>query len=327
MKVDTDTHPLPAIWSNVYGAARTLLAMGTLATLLANDTQTLFVASESGAGAPTSALHRLGLFWMMDGCLEAAHVFAALSLVVVASGWRPRWTGVIHWWISFSFACACVPLDGGDHVASVLTLLLLPMTLLDPRRSHWDPPAVPRGAAAGVRWALGRALLTLVRLQVALIYFHAAIAKVAIAEWKNGTVLYYWLTDPMVGVPSFAHGWLDTLLASPWVVVPATWSALVLELLLFMALTMSRRHRAPLLVIGLVFHASIVLAFGLVSFFFSMAAALVLLIRPWEQPFSFPWAPSSAPARMRHVQSGFSRGDVPDRSESGGASSRRSNHS
>jgi len=35
------------------------------------------------------------------------------------------------------------------------------------------------------------------------VYFHAATAKLAMEEWLNGTVLYYWLNDPVVGLSNW----------------------------------------------------------------------------------------------------------------------------
>src|SRR5437588_12362569 len=52
--------------------------------------------------------------------LALGQAIAATILLVVASGWRPRLTGVPHWWISYSFAVSATIPDGGDQVIQIL---------------------------------------------------------------------------------------------------------------------------------------------------------------------------------------------------------------
>ncbi|MFH6682314.1 hypothetical protein RI119_04800 [Bacillus amyloliquefaciens] len=71
--------------------------------------------------------------------IEIVKAVCICILILVVIGWRPRLTGFFHWWISYSFQNSAVTLDGGDQVAAVFTLLLLPLTLTDPRKWHWSP--------------------------------------------------------------------------------------------------------------------------------------------------------------------------------------------
>lgn len=50
---------------------------------------------------------------------------AIVLLIIIASGWRPRFTGIIHWWICYSLQNSALTLDGGEQVSAVITLLLI----------------------------------------------------------------------------------------------------------------------------------------------------------------------------------------------------------
>jgi antimicrobial peptide system SdpB family protein len=278
---------IDALCTNVYGWGRTLLALGNIITLSLTDAITLFRPLHKtifdGSSVPT---FKVNLFSLLSGHLEIARWLAVGVLLVVASGWRPRVTGVLHAWVASSFAAACIVLDGGDQVAAVLSLLLVPVTLCDGRRWHWDPS--PTSTASPTREHLRTVILKstclMIRLQVAFIYFHAAVEKFKVTEWSDGTALYYWLTNPTVGLPDWL-GWLRGAFSYEIVVVVATWGTILLETALFMALVAGRTYKRILLPIAVMFHVAIIFSFGLVSFFFSMAGALVLFLRPWNEPW------------------------------------------
>src|SRR5207249_9170105 len=114
---------------------------------------------------------------------------------------------------------------------------------------------------------------------------HAAVAKWSVAEWSNGTILYYWFNDPFIGAPSWLKPLMMPVLTSPFVAI-LTWGSLVLEIMLFTALVMPKKRRAIMLIAGILFHGAIALTMGLVSFGIAMSAALVLYLRPVESEFS-----------------------------------------
>jgi antimicrobial peptide system SdpB family protein len=265
-------------WTRSLGWARTLLALGTLLTLVFNDISTLF-------GTPDGLLHdkhaiswfaSANLFVLGSMHLEWARWLAVLILAVTASGWRPRITAFPHWWITWSLWTACIPVDGGDQLGAVLTLLLLPVALTDTRKSHWQHTVSHIRAVWQIRFASVAVILC--RVQVAAVYFHAAIGKLGVEEWRDGTAVWYWFLDPAIGAPRWAHDVLAKALANPWIVVGITWGTIALELLLAAALFYSMRYRKQLFPCALLFHVGIVLVHGLASFAFAMAAALVLLL-------------------------------------------------
>ena len=272
-------------WTNVYGLARSMLAAATLLTLLTNPAGELFhplVVDDPGV-IDRRAIDGLSLFLLAREHLGLAKLVAIILLLLVVSGWRPRLTALPHWWISYSFAASASVIDGGDLVAATLSLLLLPLALTDPRRTHW------RGIGDGSAWASVAAQtgLLLLRFQVSVIYLFAAVLKIRNEEWSNGTALHYWWTHPKFGTWG-PFRWLTDLIGPTRLVVPLTWSFLVLELGLAFALVAPVRLRNRLLPVAVLFHVGIALVHGLPTFALTMSAALVLYLRPVWRPFEMP---------------------------------------
>ncbi|HEY8174736.1 MAG TPA: sporulation-delaying protein SdpB family protein [Gemmatimonadaceae bacterium] len=277
-----------APWTNVYGLARSLIALGTLGTLVFSHSTSIFRRAVGIDRVPQCSGLAHGSYFCLfgSGHLELARWIAVVLLTVVVTGWRPRFTGIVHWWLSVSLAVSGVLVDGGDQVAQVLTLLLLPVTVTDRRKWHWQraPTAEQTGELARL---VAVSALLIIRIQVAAIYFHAAVAKMAVTEWRNGTAVYYWFTDPMFGLPEYLRPIVMPVITHGVGVTLLTWGPMLLETLLFMALLMEKRHRWLLFYAGISFHAAIAVVHGLLSFAFAMWGALILFLRPIEKEFSF----------------------------------------
>jgi antimicrobial peptide system SdpB family protein len=270
-------------WTNAVGLARSLAALCTLSTLLLNSSTTLIRTTANGFAC--DGLRRFGLFCVVGPAhLELGRFLLVFLLGLVVIGWRPRWTAIPHWYAAMSFLTSVQLIDGGDQVAVVISLLLIPVALTDPRHWHWEsPPASSPLWHLVVAWA---ALLA-IRVQAAGVYFHAAVGKLKVEEWVDGTAVYYWFTDPNVGMADWMRPFLLPLLHTGTGVSLLTWGSLLIEFLLFTGLTMDRRLRKPLLVVGITFHGLISLVHGLVSFGFAMWALLVLYLWPVEEPVAF----------------------------------------
>ncbi|MFK7846784.1 MAG: sporulation-delaying protein SdpB family protein, partial [Rhodothermales bacterium] len=279
------------IYTNVYGLARSLLAIGTLLTLVFNSSDVLFRPNGVLMTEAFGDTHPL-LAYSLFSLLPFEHViFARLIgigiLLLVITGWRPRFTGIFHWWVTVSFSTSSIVVDGGDQIASILCLLLIPVTLADSRKSHWVEHKEQRNVNLGSQVLHVNALIALfvIKLQVAVVYFHAAVGKTMVTEWVNGTVLYYWFIDPVFGMTPWLRDLAVGALASPYVSVFGTWGVIIFEILLFGALFMTPKGKKVMFFLGLLFHASIIVVHGLVSFFFSMGAALILYLWPIEKSF------------------------------------------
>ncbi|MUK90366.1 hypothetical protein GMD78_18490 [Ornithinibacillus sp. L9] len=278
-------------WTNVYGFSRSLLALATALTLVFNDINLLFKPS---AGREYFPLCNNNISFFCIGpndyfTLSVLKWIAIICLLVVASGWRPKFTGIIHWWISYSMNISATTIDGGEQVAAVITFLLIPITLTDRRKWHWQ--SMEKEDTANSDKLIYSKIIALVsynaiRVQVAIIYFHATVAKLFEETWLNGTAVYYYLNDPMLGLNPFLLTFINPILSSPLVVV-ATWGTLILQTLLFTALFSSKKYWRSFLIIALLLHEVIAVMFGLISFSLVMIGALVLYLRPLEDKFRF----------------------------------------
>lgn len=273
-------------WTNVYGVGRTLLALSTLLTLVFTREEVLFTPALDIEHVPVCVGlgGRLSLFCALEPRLALARWLPIAIMIVVASGWRPRLTGLLHWWVCFSLVNSLLLIDGGDHVALVLSTLLLPITLTDPRASHFARRSLD-DAAAGAPGETVRRLVAAfahiaIRFQLAILYLHAAFAKCAVTEWQNGTAIYYWLVDPQYGVADWLQPVVLPLLRLPYVVAPVTWGVIALEFALFAGLLADRRYRPLLLCAGLLLHGGIAVLHGLISFSLAMSGALILFLCP-----------------------------------------------
>ncbi|WP_164016003.1 sporulation-delaying protein SdpB family protein [Pyxidicoccus trucidator] len=283
--------------TNVLGLARTTLALSTMGTLLFSSASDIFRPAVGMPEVPhCGGLTRAGLFCVAGATnLELARWLAVALLAVVASGWRPRVTGVLHWYVASSLFTSGVLVDGGDQAATVLSCLLIPLTLTDPRRWHWEPPveAADDPAVSGTRLSsmvarfIALTCLWAIRLQVAGIYFQAGVSKLRVTEWRDGTAVYYWFTDPWFGFAEPVRSLVMPVLTSGAAITAITWGSIALEVFLFAGLLATRRTRGVLLALGISFHAAIALVHGLLSFAMVMWAALILFLRPVEEEFGW----------------------------------------
>ncbi len=279
-------------WTNIYGTARSILALSSAMTLLSTPLAALFHPIAGGSGVHPSCVlgaQRMGLFCQAQDHMGFARWLAIGILLVVATGFRPRWTAIPHWWIALSISDNATLIEGGDQLTANLALLMIPIALTDPRKWHWQP-APTRSDSLGSDAAKLVAVTArlLIQLQVAVVYFHAAVGKLGVEEWKDGTVLYYWLLHPTFGAPHWLSPVVSWSLKNGAFVAMLTWGVIALEYLLSAALFMPKRFWPFLLVGGFGLHAGIVLIHGLFSFGMVMFAALILYLRPWERPFTRP---------------------------------------
>lgn len=251
--------------------------------MLLNGTDTLF---RLGIGVSErvhcGSLASFSLYCLVpEPHLEVARYTTIAVLVLVMIGWRPRVTGILHFYVAYSFHSASILVDGGEQVSAVLTFLLIPVTLTDSRRFHWANIAViPRPRLRHlINKSIAISALIAIRVQISVIYLNAATAKTNVPEWLDGTAMYYWLNNPYVGLPLSLQPAFEPLLTSI-LVAPLTWSVLVLELLLAGALFMPPAPRVTIVAAGILFHIAIVFLMGISSFAIAMIGALVLYLWP-----------------------------------------------
>ncbi|MFF4159235.1 sporulation-delaying protein SdpB family protein [Streptomyces sp. NPDC001678] len=303
------TRAIPLPWGNAYGLARTLLALGTAATLAFSSSATLFRPVVTIGEYPLcQGMTAGGAFCLVPrGQFDLLRWLCVAALLVVASGWRPRITALPHAYISFSVFSGIAIGDGGDQITWILSLLLALVALGDGRHWHWQRHwRTPRGPAADDEpvsrvtrgWALlGTSAWVIARLQMALLYFQASVAKLPHTEWADGSAMYYWANNSSFGFPEWIRPLTDPVVHSPVGVAALSWLPIALELALAASPLMSQRARWALLPLGIAFHLGIALLMGLWSFALAMGAGLFLLLSPVGH--HFPLVPSHRSGKGR----------------------------
>lgn len=266
--------------TNVYGISRSLLALGLLLTLVFNSTDILFQFDEVFIkNVKLNPLFNFNYFYIFRDNLLLSKLIAILILLTVIIGIYPRYTVILHWWLSISFFSSALVIDGGDQISAILTLFLIPFGLTDNRKWHWSK--FEKNISDYYKIFLFFNLFT-IRVQASVVYFFAAALKMKEPHWQDGTVLYYWFTHPVFGANDFIYTITKPLIESPIIAI-ITWSVILLEIVLSMALVMKKSYRKYLFVIGVLFHFAIIIIHGLFSFFFSITALLVIYLLPIDE--------------------------------------------
>ncbi len=285
-----DEHFTHNMYNNVMASARSLIALSLLLTLLINPIDNCFLQiggdSANSLMKIDSLINRFNFFFLFGfKNLQIMYWVAILVLCLVILGVYPRFTCLVHWWVQYSFINSSSAVEGGDQIASNLLLLLIPIYILDSRKSHWIN--LNKSDISFYKLIFSNMWFKFIRLQMAVIYFHAAIGKFNVQEWANGTAIYYWLNDPFFKMPDYLEGITNLLLSNSIIITMVTWGSILLELLLFTGLFMEKKYRKYLFVLGICFHFSILLYFGLVSFFISISGGLVMYLCSMDEPIDF----------------------------------------
>lgn len=250
---------------------RSVLALAQLSVVLFTPMSALFVPTAATATGVRCEGVRAVSPWCVGGPGPGLAVTIAV-LSVAASGYRPRWTCVPHWYVTAGMAMSMPLAHGGDRVAQVATMLLVPICLGDPRRWQWSRVVAPlppwwRGSAFAAHWAL--------RVQVVAVYAAAVAAKLGDAEWRGGTALRLVAVDPVSGFPAPVVELLDPLLDSA-AVVPLTWSVMAVQVVIAVGVLIGGRTGRVALVAGVALHVAIGTLMRLPSFGLVMVAVLVV---------------------------------------------------
>jgi len=254
--------------------ARTLIAAAQLSVLLATRWDALFVATGAAdAGPECEGVSEVGAYCLLrgTGSTDPATIVIIVGLMVVLSGYLPRYMGLVHVWLTISLSSSITLPDGGESVAQIVVLLLAVVTLADPRTNHWQPDRWTRSALVPVAWATGH----IIRLQLVWIYVNAAVTKTAVTEWKDGTAIYYLTMDPMFGTAGPLAGLFDAVAYTPVGALAMSWGAIVIEVSIALLLLGPARHR-PLAFWGSVLlHGLFIVMIGLWSFALVMIGAVL----------------------------------------------------
>ncbi|WP_329568970.1 sporulation-delaying protein SdpB family protein [Kitasatospora sp. NBC_01266] len=274
-----------------FGWGRTLLALAHVLTLALTGPAYLMPPVIGEGRVPQCG----GIRAVSAYCLGGAEIgqewrrwFMVALLLVVASGYRPRWTVLPHAWIAFSIGVSISLPDGGEAIARIICLLIIPLGLIDDRRWHWQAATtrlrpVPQGIAFAA--FLG------VRIQLAALYLQSGISKFGVPDWLNGSAEYYILRNPLFGVAGPLKPLLLWMSNSPVIVAGMTWGAIVIEVVIAVFLLSSARWRRIAFLLDIALHAGIIATMGLWSFSLIMIGSAAIAALPDAPP-----APAQLPA-------------------------------
>lgn len=258
------------------GAARSLVAIATLSVLAFTPDADLFPVVPNGPTGPRCDGLRALSLWCASSSTTGQTVSRIVTiavLVLAASGYRPRWTCIPHWYVTFSLAAAMHIPNGGENVARIVTLLLIPLCLGDDRIWHWRPPATPL-----TEWWQGSTYIAhlLIRLEVVAVYAQAVWLKVAEPEWRDGSAMHFVLQDAYFGTTPELASFLESGVFTGWLIPAVTWGTILLESAIVVCVFGNPALRRVGLVLAVVLHGGIVLALGLVSFGLIMISFVAL---------------------------------------------------
>lgn len=273
--------------TNVYGAARSLIALAALLTLALNPLDNLFVRTSAGTASMKCEGFTATSLYCVAPSLELGRIIAVLVLSLVLVGISPRWTAVPFWWVLLSYQQSASTIEGGDQVASIVALLIIVPSIIDGRWNHWLPGGSKLADTETGR-LLALSFLFMVRLQASIIYLVAGVAKVAETDWQNGTALYYWMGHPVFGAPGWLQPFLTPIQQSATILALLSWGTIAFEIALAFMLFATARVRLVILPLAVVFHLGIALTMGLTSFSMVMIALNIVSLHPWDSPLRRP---------------------------------------
>jgi antimicrobial peptide system SdpB family protein len=263
--------------------ARSLLAVATLSVIVTNPDDVLFMHQGDLPAVRCGGIRDLSL-WCLgqgSGAMMVARVLSIAVLGAVVAGFRPRWTCIPHWYVSYSLCVSMTLPNGGEHVAQIATMLLIPASLGDRRTWQWRRPTT----ALQARWrGASYASVLVLRAQVFIIYAHAAWSKLASQGWREGTAEYVIFFDPHYGPYPPMREALSPLLSSPTVIAAATWSTIGIEVAIAVLALGTRRMRLGALGLALLLHLGIIVLMGMPSFGLIMIALLMINAVPGSDP-------------------------------------------
>lgn len=271
-------------YTNVYGLGRSLIALSLLLTLCLNAPQTLFNEADFIARQRISAIPNLFLVFDYSN-LIFAYLLSITILIVVISGYYPKISGVLHWFVTFSYFHATTLPEGGDQIASNITFLLIFITVLDKRRNHWDAVKTANYYSNFT----ARLIFALIAIQISVLYLHSAFEKIyKVEEWVDGSALYYWFNNTIFGLNSLYMTLFSPIIKTPILLFSLNWMIIIFEMLLATAFLINDKRKIKIMYYGIIFHLMIALMFGLVSFFITMSGCLVLFLYPKSENLKIP---------------------------------------
>lgn len=270
-------------YTSVYGLGRSLVALSTLITLLFSPYHILFDETIFNIYKIVDSYDYLNLYVILGfKNILLTKWISIIILFFVIIGIYPQITGILHFWIAYSFLRSSAILEGGDQINVILTFFFIPLTLLDSRKNHWDPTVKVKE----YKRIIGNNIIAIISIQMSLLYLHAGIEKIyKLDDWVEGTAIYYIFNDSLFGASPWLKSIINPIVTNAVGSFALSWGTIFLEILLFGGIFMTRKKKKLLFIFAILFHVGIAIAFGLISFLFSMAGGLCIYLLPSNYDF------------------------------------------
>lgn len=193
--------------------------------------------------------------------------------ILVISGVLPRYVAVLQAWLAVSMSVSLSLPDGGEAVAVFSCVLLIMVMLPNDRLIAWLPrdKYEPSPQLTAIAYAGSLALC----LQLAGIYFESGLAKLAVADWANGSAMFYITRDPMFGAAGAVGSTLHWFTSFPLGTALLTWGTIVLECTLAILFLCPSRLKRYALAGAIILHLGIAVSMGLWSFSLVMVGTAI----------------------------------------------------
>lgn len=271
------------VFTNVYGLGRSFIALSLLITLIFTKSHVYFPSDFFQIGQPSQTIVPNLFYLFGEKNLTISLILSCFILIMVISGVLPQITGILHAWVAYSFFTGALIIEGGDQIGQIITILLIPVTMLDRRLNHWNGEEYFKYERPEWLDFFGFTCLIVIQVQMAIVYFFAVAEKINSDEWASGTAFYYWFNHNPFGAAEPIKSLLNPIISNPYVTPLITWGVLLLEALLFGAIFMKKEHRLLMFKLGVCFHFMIIVVHGLWSFFFAMVGGLIIYLLPWDK--------------------------------------------
>ncbi|MFE9252045.1 sporulation-delaying protein SdpB family protein [Streptomyces sp. NPDC007088] len=263
--------------SRALGAGRSMIALAQASIMIFTPASYLFVpvgADEIKVDCSTPA-QALSLYCLADSTdRQFLSLLILAFLLIVASGFLPRYTTVLHFWASLSVGQSISLPDGGDAVAQVVTFFLVLACANDKRTWHWQKSDNREGKGSvwqGIAWAGWWG----VRIQVAYIYLNSALAKLPVDQWAEGSATYYVARMENFGAGGLFADLFRWATGVTLIALLSAWGTILGESLIAFLLLRRGSRQALAAAVSTSLHLLIILQLGIVSFGFIMVGAVI----------------------------------------------------
>lgn len=220
-----------------------------------------------------------------------AYSLSILILIVSILGFFPSITVILHFYVAASYILRFPNMsDGGDYLGVMVIFLLIPISITDYRINSWKEYKFSKFYNNFQKLSIYYNFNVL-RILFCIVYFHAAVSKFHVAEWYNGTALYYYLNDPLSGNSSLIEKqFFKEILGNSFSIVILCWGTLLTEVMIaFMLFSNNHKLKRIVFAFGCILHISIIPLFYIPLFSIRMISCLFfyLIIVPKENELPY----------------------------------------